>query len=161
MNGLQLNPPKSEAIVFFQPKNLVRLQLVQNTLARVVAQKSRFFHITPILADLHWLPVRHRINYKIATIAFMVLHFKSHPTSLPLSHGMCLRDHCDLLLPCQYPFPRGKLQWQGPNLFHPLPQTLGISYHVIFCPFPFSCFQEETQASSFFECLPRCFLSIH
>ena len=56
--------------------NLARLQLVQNTVARVVAQKSCFYHITPILADLHWLPVRHRINFKIATIAFRVLHFQ-------------------------------------------------------------------------------------
>jgi hypothetical protein len=54
--------------------NLARLQLVQNTLARVVAQKSRYCHITPVLASLHWLPVRHRINFKIATTAFKVLH---------------------------------------------------------------------------------------
>ena len=54
--------------------NLARLQLVQNTLARVVAPKSRYCHITPVLAGLHWLPVRHRINFKIATIAFKVLH---------------------------------------------------------------------------------------
>ena len=56
--------------------NSARMQLVQNTLARVVAQKSRFRHITPIFAELYWLPVRHRINYKIATIAFRVLHFQ-------------------------------------------------------------------------------------
>ena len=56
--------------------NLARLQLVQNTLARVVAQEPRFCHITPVLADLHWLPIRHRINFKIATIAFKVLHFQ-------------------------------------------------------------------------------------
>ena len=54
--------------------NLARLQLVQNTLARVVAQKSRYCHITPVLAGLHWLPVRHQINFKIATTAFKVLH---------------------------------------------------------------------------------------
>ena len=54
--------------------NLARLQLVQNTLVRVVAQKSRYCHITPVLAGLHWLPVRHRINFKIATTAFKVLH---------------------------------------------------------------------------------------
>ena len=56
--------------------NLARLQLVQNTLARVVAQKPRFCLITPVLADLHWLSIRHRINFKIATIAFKVLHFQ-------------------------------------------------------------------------------------
>ena len=33
--------------------NLARLQMVQNTLARVVAQKSQYCHITPVLASLH------------------------------------------------------------------------------------------------------------
>ena len=56
--------------------NLARLQLVQITLARVVAQKPCFCHITPVLADLHWLPIRHRISFKIATIDFKVLHFQ-------------------------------------------------------------------------------------
>ena len=53
--------------------NLSRLQLVQNNLARVVAQKYRFDHITPVLSELHWLPVRHRINFKIAAITHRVL----------------------------------------------------------------------------------------
>ena len=53
--------------------NLTRLQRVQNTLARVVAQKPRLCHITPVLSDLHWLPVRHRISFKIATVTFRVL----------------------------------------------------------------------------------------
>ena len=56
--------------------NLARLQLVQNTLACVVAQKSRFDRITPVLCELHWLPVRHRINFKIATITHRVLQFQ-------------------------------------------------------------------------------------
>ena len=33
--------------------NLTHLQRVQNTLARVVAQKPRFCYITPVLSDLH------------------------------------------------------------------------------------------------------------
>ena len=56
--------------------NLASLQRVQNTLARVVAQKPRFCHITPVLSDLHWLPVRHRINFKIATVTYRVLQFQ-------------------------------------------------------------------------------------
>ena len=56
--------------------NLALLQLVQNTLARVVTEKSCFCHITPVLSELHWLPVRHRINFKIATITFKVLQFQ-------------------------------------------------------------------------------------
>ena len=56
--------------------NLARLQLVQNTLPRVFTQKSRFCHISPALADLNWLPVCHRVSFKIATIIFKVLHFQ-------------------------------------------------------------------------------------
>ena len=56
--------------------HLARLQLVQNTLARFVAQKSRFDHITPVLSELHWLPVCHRINFKIATITHRVLQYQ-------------------------------------------------------------------------------------
>ena len=48
----------------------------QNTLARVVAQKHRFCHITPVLSDLHWIPVRHRISFKIATVTYRVLQFQ-------------------------------------------------------------------------------------
>ena len=56
--------------------NLVRLQIVQHTLARIVTEKSHFCHIAPFLSDLYWLPVRHRINFKIATITFEVLQFQ-------------------------------------------------------------------------------------
>ena len=56
--------------------NLARLQLVQNTLARVVAQKSRCDHITPVLSELHWLPICYRISFKIATISHRVLQFQ-------------------------------------------------------------------------------------
>ena len=59
--------------------------LAQNTLARVVAQKSRNCHITPVLAGLHWLPVCHRINFKIATTAFKVLHHQQPCSLVPCS----------------------------------------------------------------------------
>ena len=64
--------------------NLTLLQRVQNTHARVVAQKPRFCHITPVLSDLHWLPVRHRISFKMATVTFRVLQSQqpSHLSSL-------------------------------------------------------------------------------
>jgi len=37
------------------------------------AGTSRRQHITPILQQLHWLPIRSRIDYKIAIIAFKTL----------------------------------------------------------------------------------------
>ena len=71
--------------------NLTRLQLVQNTLAWLVAQKPRFCHITPVLPDLHWLPVRHRISFKIATVTFRVLQFQQ-PSYLSISHPTICTD---------------------------------------------------------------------
>ena len=33
-------------------------------------QKRKYDRITPTLIDLHWLPVAHRINFKLATIVY-------------------------------------------------------------------------------------------
>jgi len=54
--------------------NLDKLQRVQNDLARVVAGAKMRDHITPILKDLHWLPIQQRIKYKVALITHKVLH---------------------------------------------------------------------------------------
>ncbi len=54
-----------------------RLQLVQNSLARVILPSiKRHHHITPALQKLHWLPVNLRIKYKIASLTFKTLHYK-------------------------------------------------------------------------------------
>ena len=51
-----------------------RLQRIQNSLARVVMPFiKRHDHITPALQKLHWLPIRHRITFKIATLTFKTL----------------------------------------------------------------------------------------
>ena len=51
-----------------------RLQLIQNTAARLVTRTRKHEHITPVLRRLHWLPVRERIDYKILLLAFKGLH---------------------------------------------------------------------------------------
>ena len=53
--------------------NVHKLQLIQNTLARVVLKLRRDEPITPALIKLHWLPVRQRINFKLATLTFKIL----------------------------------------------------------------------------------------
>ena len=45
-----------------------RLQHIQNTAARVVTLSKRSCHITPILKELHWLPVSQRIVLKLMLI---------------------------------------------------------------------------------------------
>ena len=52
---------------------LKRLQLVQNSLCRVVTHSSKFSHITPQLKKLHWLPVRYRVQFKIGLITYIIL----------------------------------------------------------------------------------------
>ena len=52
-----------------------RLQMVLNAAARLVVGTGKFSHVTPILRDvLHWLPVQHRISYKIAVLARDCIH---------------------------------------------------------------------------------------
>ena len=49
-----------------------RLQMVLNAAARLVVGTGKCSHVTPIL--LHWLPVQHRIRYKIAILARDCIH---------------------------------------------------------------------------------------
>ena len=52
------------------------LQVVQNALARVVVPSvRRTNHISPTLRQLHWLPIKQRIEFKIASLTFKTLHF--------------------------------------------------------------------------------------
>ena len=47
-------------------EQLNRLQRVQNAAAKLVLCKKQWPHSLPILYELHWLPVKERIDYKIA-----------------------------------------------------------------------------------------------
>ena len=51
-----------------------RLQSVQNAAARLVSGARRHGHITPVLADLHWLPVSQRVLFKTAVLVWKCLH---------------------------------------------------------------------------------------
>ena len=44
---------------------LQKRQRVQNAVARLICNIYRFDHITPALYELHWLPVKYRIDFKI------------------------------------------------------------------------------------------------
>jgi len=50
-----------------------RLQSVQNATARLVTGARRRDHITPVLRQLHWLPVRQRIDFKLAVLVYKSL----------------------------------------------------------------------------------------
>ena len=48
--------------------NFDKLQLVQNTLACVVTLTRKRNHIQPSLKILHWLPIRQRVDFKVALL---------------------------------------------------------------------------------------------
>ena len=53
---------------------LQRLQTVLNGAAGLIHLSSRCKHVTPLLIQLHWLPIEQRITFKIAVIRFKALH---------------------------------------------------------------------------------------
>ena len=55
-----------------------KLQRAQNVLARVILQAKYRVSAVPLLRQLHWLPVRESISYKVA-----LLTYKAHIMSSP------------------------------------------------------------------------------
>ena len=52
---------------------LDKLQSLQNAAARLVTGTRKFDRITPVLRELHWLPVRQRLKFKTAVLVFKCL----------------------------------------------------------------------------------------
>ena len=55
-------------------KSLKTQQLVQNDAARVLTRTRKRDHISPVLASLHWLLVKSRIEFKILLLTFKALN---------------------------------------------------------------------------------------
>lgn len=53
---------------------LHRLQSVLNASARLIFGLRRYDHVSSALRSLHWLCVKERIHYKLATLTFRALH---------------------------------------------------------------------------------------
>ena len=51
-----------------------KLQRVQNTAARLITRTRKSDHITPVLMELHWLPVEFRSQYKLLLYVFKALN---------------------------------------------------------------------------------------
>ena len=89
-----------------------RLQRILNIAARILTLSWPSCDITPILIELHWLPIEKRIEYKLLLITFKA------------KHDLAPQYICDLLKP--YPTPR-QLRSSNEN-FLAIPQSRTKSY---------------------------------
>ena len=89
-------------------ENIRSLQRIQNCLARLVLQPTSPAFCTSsksLLQALHWLPVQHRITFKLACITHSVIHTKQpsylHDFIHPYNPSRSLRssNHCLLTVP--------------------------------------------------------------
>ena len=53
--------------------NVAKLQRLQNSLVRIVTRQRGRTGTTQALATLHWLPVKWRIDFKVATLTYKLL----------------------------------------------------------------------------------------
>jgi hypothetical protein len=69
------------------------LQRVQNTAVRIISGKKWRDHITPVLRELHWLPVEERVCYKILIAPYdesFIIHVcNNNLASIPAEYGGC------------------------------------------------------------------------
>ena len=114
--------------------DIMKLQRVQNTAARLILQRSKFESATQCCKELHWLPIRARIDYKISTLIFKCLtnsapeYLKNLVTyKIPKRHGLRV-DLDDKLL--VVPFTRRKIfadrsfSVYGPRIWNTLPYNI-------------------------------------
>ena len=66
------------SLLYGLPKyQICKLQRAQNTAARLITNSRKYDRISPVLYELHWLPVFYRIYFKILIITFKAIHGKS------------------------------------------------------------------------------------
>ena len=70
----------SEALL--HAKHLRLLRVTQDNAARLLTRSSRGNHITPVLQQLHWLPVMKRVDFKVLTLIYKALHEENCPDYL-------------------------------------------------------------------------------
>jgi len=98
-------------------KSLRPLQLVMNWAARLICRSKRFEPVTPLLRDLHWLPVEQRIVFKTLLLTFKGLQDDSprYLSDLVSKYvpARCLRSANS----CMLVVPKSRLKTVGDRAF--------------------------------------------
>ena len=100
-------------------KSIHRLQITQNSTARLIYRTPRHEHITPVLVQLHWLPVTKRCQFKILTMTYKASHHNA-PTYICICWtGINPLEHFDrLLLHCWFQIGREPLEIEDVHCIH-------------------------------------------
>ncbi|CAL9684539.1 unnamed protein product [Knipowitschia caucasica] len=104
-------------LVGIPAKSLQKLQHIQNTAARILTRTPKHQHITPVLRDLHWLPIIQRIQYKICLLTYQCIHGHAPDyltellTPPPITRSLRSTDTNPLSIP------RTKLRTMGDRAF--------------------------------------------
>ena len=69
---------------------LNKLQILQNSAARLIEKLRKYDHITESLKKLHWLPVKARIEFKTILLTWKALHNLAPPY---IKNMLVTRDH--------------------------------------------------------------------
>ena len=92
------------SLLYGLPKyHISKLQRVQNAPARLVTNTKKYDHITPVLFNLHWLPVFYRIYFKILILTFKAIYnmspsYISNLVSIKSGSVYRLRSNSSLIL---------------------------------------------------------------
>ena len=54
--------------------NIARLQRIHNTAARLIMRSPRSDSATPLLRELHWLPIVCRVDFKLLLFIYKAMH---------------------------------------------------------------------------------------
>ena len=91
------------SLLYDVPKYILKkLQSVEIAAARLITCSRKYDHITPVLLDLHWLPINERIKFKILLLTFKALR-QQVPTYIQdlvirYSQPRTFRSSCSLRL---------------------------------------------------------------
>ena len=109
------------------------LQKLQNHAARVLTRTPRRDHITPVLKELHWLPVKERADFKLLVTVHRSLHDQRAPAYIkemfvryvPTRPLRSSEDHWTLAVPNSRRHEgRRSCSNNGPRLWNELPSEL-------------------------------------
>ena len=116
----------------YPESQIQKLQRVQNVAAHLISGRRKYDHITPVLKELHWLPVVKRIQFKVVTTVFKAMHDTAPAYLQELivpyapSRGLRSREHNLLCVPFTRSTVAGSRAFSiaGPKLWNALPQYL-------------------------------------